>query len=148
MKKEHYGYGFYIKYINKEIRRIFDERFKCYDITKSQMDVLIFLQEHCNEDISQKDVQDYLHISNPTVTGLVNRLEEKGFITRSTSHEDKRLRYLRLTDAGMKICQDNYDTLLFLESKLVDGLNTEQKKELLVSLQTMYNNLVKEEHTC
>ena len=52
-----------------------------YDLTKSQIDVLRILR-FSNHPLCQKDIQDFLHVTNPTVTGLLNRLESKGLIKR------------------------------------------------------------------
>ena len=39
-----------------------------------------------------------LTLKNPTVTGLLNRLEEKGFITREQNLNDKRSKFIKMTE--------------------------------------------------
>ncbi len=142
------GYGFYIKCLSNEITKGFDEHFKSRNITKSQMDIVQYVLEHQNQDVSQKDIQDYLHISNPTVTGLLTRLETKGFITRKTCKNDKRLKYIYPTPQAYELCDDILHAIKDLENKMLEGLDKSQQETVLYALHTMLNNLVKEDYTC
>ena len=44
-----------------------------------------------------------LFMSHPTITGLMKRLEAKGFITRKNSPADFRCKYVKLTKKGCDI---------------------------------------------
>ena len=73
-------YGFYFHVISRLLKSIIDDTLKNYDLTKSQSDIIRFLCTRENEITTQKDIETYFQISNPTVTGLLNRLEQKQFI--------------------------------------------------------------------
>ena len=53
-----------------------NEGLKKYDLTKSQRDVLGYLHFTDKDPVIQKDIEEHFHISNPTVTGILNRLEQ------------------------------------------------------------------------
>ena len=53
-----------------------------------------------NDDITQRDLADLLHISRPTVTTMVQKLEKAGLVERHSDEDDQRLTRIRLTDAG------------------------------------------------
>ena len=74
-----------------------NEGLKKYDLTKTQRDILGYLHFTDKNPVIQKDIEEHFHISNPTVTGILNRLEQKGFIERKQSLKDKRVRTIVLT---------------------------------------------------
>jgi DNA-binding MarR family transcriptional regulator len=47
-----------------------------------------------------RDLAERLQIKHHTVVGLVDRLEERGFIQRQRDHSDRRIVHLGLTSAG------------------------------------------------
>jgi DNA-binding MarR family transcriptional regulator len=44
-----------------------------------------------------------MHLDNSTVTGIVDRLEERGLVERRTAPHDRRVRMLVLTEAGVAL---------------------------------------------
>ena len=60
-----------------------NKKAESFGLTSVQIDVIVFLLKNRGcEEINQLDVQNHLMLTNPTVTGIVRRLEEKGFISR------------------------------------------------------------------
>lgn len=60
--------------------------------------VLRVLASH--EGITQRDLAETLHLSRPTVTTMLQRLEHDGFIERWADETDQRLTRIRLTARG------------------------------------------------
>ena len=54
-------------------------------------------------DVFQKDVEKRLKLTNPTVTGIVKRLEEKEMIVRCPSNDDARCKCLHVTEEGKDV---------------------------------------------
>ncbi len=54
-------------------------------------------------DISPGEVADILKVHKSTLTGVLQRLEERGLIERKASPEDRRRALVRLTAAGQKV---------------------------------------------
>ncbi len=71
--------GFKIKQINNVYEKDLTERLKIIGITSSQCAVLDFLFHTNKDEVNQIDVEKGLNLKNPTVTGLLKRLDEKGF---------------------------------------------------------------------
>ncbi len=46
------------------------------------------------------DLRKMMHVSAPTITGIVDRLERDGYITRQVSKEDRRVKVVQLTRRG------------------------------------------------
>jgi DNA-binding MarR family transcriptional regulator len=53
-----------------------------------------------SEQSTVTELADRLQLAQSTVTELVSRAEETGLVTRTQSHADARVAYLRLTDEG------------------------------------------------
>lgn len=103
--------GYYFCFINREMEKAMNERLRKYDLTKSQQDILNFLHKSSKKMVIQKDIEEYFHISNPTVTGILNRLEQKGFIVRKTDERDRRIRTIVLTEKEEVYHQDIVDRI-------------------------------------
>ena len=144
---EKFGYGFYFKWIDQACKKSMDDILVEYDLTKSQEEILRFLHYHENESIIQKDIENFFHISNPTVTGLLNRLEAKGFITRETSEDDKRVRTIKATTKSKAMREKMKRTIQANESQLVQGFTKEEKDMLYQLLIRVADNLHKKEES-
>ena len=89
--------GFLFKQINTIYEKEFNNRLKKLGITASQCAVLDYLFNSSEEEITQKDIEKALNLKNPTVTGLLKRLDEKGFVLVVPSNKDKRCKNVFLT---------------------------------------------------
>lgn len=58
-----------------------------YDLTPAQASILMYL-EKADHPVNQRELENYFRLSNPTVTGLMKRMEAKGFIRREISQAD------------------------------------------------------------
>ena len=72
--------GFMFKQINNVYEKEFNNRLRTLGITASQCAVLDYLFDCEKEEVTQRDIEKGLNLRNPTVTGLLKRLDEKGYI--------------------------------------------------------------------
>lgn len=101
---------------------------KKFGVTWAQAQILKFLAVHFDNSVNQdktievfqKDIETYFNLSNPTVTGIVKRLEEKNLIQREAHAKDRRWRKLQITEAGYKL-QDE----IYLDFVAADGILTD-----------------------
>ena len=106
---------------------------------------LRFLNRNRNKQIKQKDIEDFFHISNPTVTGILNRLEQKGYIERISCDEDKRVKYIVETEKAESLHKIIYQQIQKLEKQMVSSLEKDEQEQLFILLDQVYQNLLKEE---
>lgn len=95
--------GFLFKQINTVYEKEFNSRLKRLGITSSQCEVLDFLLQSSKDEVTQRDIERALNLKNPTVTGLLKRLDEKGFILAVPSGKDKRCKNIYLTEKAYDI---------------------------------------------
>lgn len=147
MKKIH-RYGMYFKRIHLDIEKEIHTKLSAYNLTKSQLDILNYLDQHPDQMTCQKDLQNYLHVSNATINGLVNRLEQNGYIYRITNSEDKRMVSIHPTEKANQIKELFLTTIYNLEQKMMAHIAPDKQEELVNLLEQMIQNIESEDQPC
>ncbi len=75
--KERLPVGFMFKQINNIYEKEFNNLLRGIGITSSQCAVLDYLLGSSKEFVNQKDIEKALSLKNPTVTGILKRLNKK-----------------------------------------------------------------------
>ena len=95
--------GFLFKQINTVYEKDINNQLKGIGITSSQCEVLDYLF-HCDkEEVNQRDIEKALNLKNPTVTGLLQRLDEKGYVLIVPNAKYKRKKNVYLTEKAYDI---------------------------------------------
>ena len=118
--KERLPVGFMFKQINNIYEKEFNNLLQGIGITSSQCAVLDYLLGSSKEFVNQKDIEKALSLKNPTVTGILKRLDEKGFILAVPSNQDKRCKNIYPTEKA-------YDIQKKIDRRLTIGMS---KKEI------------------
>ena len=71
--------GYYIKRINDKLKAGFDAYLCDVDLTSSQARVIEYVYWNGGM-VTQKEIEVFLDVAHPTVVGIVNRLEKKGYL--------------------------------------------------------------------
>lgn len=74
-----------------------------HDLTMRQLHVLVAASRP--EGVTVHELAETLGTSAPTASGLVNRLADKGLVTRVEDDEDRRVRHVQLTGQGTETLQ-------------------------------------------
>lgn len=82
-------------------RKSLDQALHEFGLTGSQFELLRHVLQH--DGIEQRALAQRIHISGPSVTGLVDALSERGLIRRATDAEDARVKRLYVTEAGRNL---------------------------------------------
>jgi DNA-binding MarR family transcriptional regulator len=132
--------GFLIKSISDKIKVHADADLKSHNLTLSQSRILVFLMKKGGS-ATQKEIEDVMEVSHPTVVGLVARMEMNGFVTFRKDEEDGRNKIVSLTAHAMKIGADMDEVVGLMEDKMLAGLSQKQVEQLTDMLEVIYNNL-------
>lgn len=130
--------GFLFKQINNVYEKEFNSRLKTLGITSSQCAVLDYLLHSRKEEVNQKDIERALSLKNPTVTGLLQRLDEKGFILIVPNARDRRCKNVYLTEKAYDIQRRMEADRKKIDKELTLGMT---KKEVQ-ALQKMLNRVL------
>lgn len=130
--------GFMFKQINNVYEKEFNNRLRTLGITASQCAVLDYLFDCEKEEVTQRDIEKGLNLRNPTVTGLLKRLDEKGYILSVPSNTDMRCKNIYLTEKAYDIQRRMENQRRKLDKMLTIGMN---KKEI-EALEKMLNKVL------
>ena len=82
----------------KEIVKAYTPYLDALDLTYTQYITMMVLWEH--KELRVKDVGKCLFLDSSTLTPLLKRLEEKGYVTRRRSEKDERDLLVTITEKG------------------------------------------------
>ena len=108
-----------------------------YDLTGSQFKILMALYNAPAGSVRQADIEAKFSMSNPTVTGLVQKLEAKDLVKRSPHPEDKRSKVLVLTNRAMARKEDLLALADSFEQQMTANLTAEERGRLISLLTKM-----------
>lgn len=135
-----HGVGYQFKIIDERIKVRADEDLKRHDLTLTQTRVLGFLIEMGGR-TTQKEIEDDLQVSHPTVVGLVSRMEQKGFLTTRTDPMDRRNKLVELTEKA-KMLEEAIDmTVEQHDRELLQGFSEQEIDTLKRFLDRIIHNL-------
>ncbi|MBQ7354302.1 MAG: MarR family transcriptional regulator [Clostridia bacterium] len=96
------------------------------------------------ESATQYELARRTHLTAPTVSVTLQKMEHDGYITRTPDENDLRQMKVALTDKGKAAEADNRARANALEKILLDGLSKEEQQQLTALLTSMENNLHRE----
>ncbi len=132
-----------LKYTCDRIRCLADANLKKYDLTLSQVRTLRFIQLNGGE-CTQKQIEDFLRVSHPTVVGLVCRLEQNGYITTEICQKDKRNKIVKATQKAQEVSSQLRNQMDRTDEKMLQGFSLEDKEIFLSYLKKIIDNLNEE----
>ena len=135
-----HGIGYQFKIIDEKIKMRADEDLKRHDLTLMQTRVLGFLVEMGGR-TTQKEIEEDLQVSHPTVVGLVSRMEQKGFLTTRSDLMDRRNKLVELTDKARELDKAIDMTVAQHDAQLLRGFTEEEQETLKKFLSRISRNL-------
>lgn len=142
MQTKHIGY--LLKNINDKLKLNADQDLKEHDLTFTQSRVLAFLNSR-SDIATQKEIEDFLEVSHPTVVGIVSRMEQKGHLTTWLDPLNRRNKMVQLTPKAKEIGSNMDRMINAQDAKMLNGLTPEQITGLHQMLTVIYQNLCNSE---
>lgn len=111
---------------NKDANRVLGD----YGMTSSQFKIMKCLFYHPDFTITQRDLEKYFSMTNPTITGILQNLEKSGYIERRANPDDARSKVIGLT-AQSRLLSENFKIIgEELDQNFTKNLSSSEKKEL------------------
>ncbi len=131
----------YVFRLNNALVKQKNRNMSVYNLTSIQADVLMYiLNNYQAREVNQLDIQAVFKLTNPTVSGIIDRLEEKEFIKRVRSEKDARYRRLLPLPKGEALYEDLRRSAAEAEANLTRDMTPEEaaefKRLLKVALKT------------
>ena len=110
------------------------------DLTASQGHILAYIA-HAPQPPCPKDLEEAFRLTHPTVSGLLSRLEKKGFIAITPDPADRRCKRVSLEVKGRECMAKMDATIAANEAKLVANFTEEEKRQFADFLVRAITNL-------
>jgi len=107
------------------------------EVTPIQVMLLFFLQK--NDGSSLTHISQGLMLENPTVTGLIDRLEKSGYVKRSDHPNDRRVYLVHLTEKGKKVASKALPIVKKLNEEIKKGYAKEEIENFKKVLMGAFN---------
>ncbi|MBE6687499.1 MAG: MarR family transcriptional regulator [Ruminococcaceae bacterium] len=108
-------------------------------LTGSHRDIIFHLSRRDGR--TQLELANLVHITPPSASVALVKLEEDGYIERRTDESDKRKVRIYLTEKGKRIDVKAREVIREIEGKAMEGFTEEEKKQLCVLLFRMRENI-------
>ena len=131
---------FLMRLITDRASTLFAAKADC-PVTAAQARVVMYLKKQGRREVSQKELAQYLGVSHATVKGLVQRLEEKGYVRTGFDNKDGRVKNVYLTDESRRYKERVHELLEELDARLLRGLSEHEQSELARMLEHIYDNI-------
>jgi len=73
---------------------------KPYDLSPGRLNVIMVLNSQVDQTMALSEIGDYLVVSRPNITGLIDGLVEDGLVKRISHPDDRRMVLAQLTEQG------------------------------------------------
>lgn len=112
----------------------FGRLFREYGLTSSQYNILRILRGE-GKPMPSLEIADRMIQVVPAITGLIDRLQEAGMVTRRRCETDRRVVYVDLTDQARTLLTELDEPVLELHRNLLGHLSRTELKELVQLLE-------------
>ncbi len=114
------------------------------ELTAAQGQILGYLA-HRSSAPCFRDIEEDFHLSHPTVSGLLSRLEKKGFIAFYPDEADRRCKRIRLESKGRQCVAAIGQTIFEIEGRFCQGFTPAEQAQFHEFLNRAIANLESKE---
>lgn len=133
--------GMLVKLISDSIMRISNNELRKNGLTLSQLRYLEYLYVHPNSPTPFKELETYFQVSQPTVAGIIRRLESKRLILTQANECGGKARAAVLTESGNQLYEVAEARRSEMETLLLSPLDEADRDRFHAMLEVIYRNL-------
>jgi len=129
-------------YIN-DLSKMFRDRMKvrCEEAGIPSSYHRIMIDLFFNDGLTQLELAKRSHVTPPTVSVTLQKMEHDGLITRLTDESDQRQMRVSLTEKGRALEIANHQKAKKTEEEILSALTEEEKQSLYDILKKMYGGM-------
>ena len=121
--------GFFIRRLQQIAVAVFLEETEAFGVTPVQFGALSAVMRQPGVD--QRRLARMIGFDTSTIGSVIDRLEARGLIARSSSPTDRRVRLLAVTDAGRELLQAAEPAVLRAQRRMLDPLPEERRAQFM-----------------
>ena len=110
------------------------------DLTAAQSHIMCYIT-HRKEPPCPRDIEEAFQLTHPTVSGILSRLEQKGFIQMRPDARDRRCKRIFVLEKGMELDEMIHQVVRSMEEKMVQNFTEEEKAQFTDLLRRAIANM-------
>lgn len=111
-----------------------------WELTGAQGRIVGYLA-HCKTAPCSRDLEQFFGLSHPTVSGLLNRMEAKGFLEHRSDEKDRRIKRIYPTEKCLACSRSIGICIRENEAQMTRGFTAEESAQFEALLQRATDNL-------
>ena len=115
-----------------ELKCVGSERLVRLGISMTQLHVMHLLERH--GEIAMSRLAEMLDVSDSAATGLIDRIEERGFVERIRVPEDRRIVLVRITPVGRQTLEDVEAARTEIIGRVLDQIDPSQLEGIATAM--------------
>jgi DNA-binding MarR family transcriptional regulator len=123
-----------LKRTSAELENFSAEYCKQVDLSPGRLSVLMVLNAYADRQMPLSEIGEYLVVSRPNITGLVDGLVDDGLVKRIHHPEDRRMVLAQLTQQGKDFMRRFVPFHYRVVLRAMSALTREEKRRLVVLL--------------
>ena len=135
-----YHYGHMLRILHWCTDQSMTSALETMELTAAQGHIMAFLA-HQETAPCPRDIESAFQLSHPTVSGILSRLEQKGFIELRTDAEDRRCKRIYVLEKGIQCHELMHQTIQNNEKRIVNGFTPEEQELFGQLLQRAITNM-------
>jgi len=128
---------------NKSMRHKFYHSMHDSGFTLPQLSVISILEKYGEQKVSELSLK--MGLSDSTVSGILDRLEQKDIIKRERNKDDRRVVKISLTGKSKEFCKDFRRKKEKYFTQLLKNLSEQEIKDIIKGLEILNHALAEEE---
>ena len=133
-------FGHYLRILHGCTDQIMSAAVARMELTPVQSRVMGYLA-HRAEAPCAKDVEEEFHLSHPTVSGILSRLEKKHFVEFRPDPQDRRCKRIYVLEKGREHIEQIHGIIRENEERIVQGFSEEEKQLFAAFLERAIRNM-------
>lgn len=115
------------------------------NLSISGMNILIILKHDEDPGRTQQELSSLLLVSRANITKVIDGLEKRELVTRTSSKEDRRARVIKLTSAGEKLADQLIPIQNKVSTRITAGLSQKERGLLSKLLAKFRKSIIESE---
>ena len=135
--------GFLVHDVARALTSAYTSLVKPLDLTRNQARAIAYVSR--SPGLTQRDLARYLSITDMSATGLLDRMEQKGLVTRGPDPTDRRINRVFLTrsaESSLSAIREKVDILTEAATKSISKRDLDQLFRILKKMDSNLENLV------
>ena len=122
------NYGHMFRAISCALGQRMNQALSGMELTFSQGHIMGYLAQ-CTQTPCVRDIEDAFQLTHPTVSGLLSRMEKKGFVRLEPDPGDRRRKLVYLLPKGLQCIETMSEVIRQGDATLLQGFTREEQEQ-------------------